>query len=177
MKTFAHKNAAGEIVGIGMIYMESGGYTDAVAAQVAELGEDAGIKAYGDSVRPRVVINGVSVVDPSITTVVIDTAQMPGSDPNAYDKTFRGAFRHGAGVSVVVDMPSAKLIAHDMRREKRAMEFAPLDIQATIPGQATAAEAARQVIRSDYAAIQSSIDSAVTDAALKSIVDTMTARP
>lgn len=160
MKTFAHKNAAGDIVGIGMIYMESGGYTDAVAAQVAALGEDAGIRAYGDSVRPS----------PTLTTVVIDTAQMPGSDPNTYDKTFRGAFRHGVGAAVVVDMPKAKLLAHDMRRAKRAKELAPLDIQATIPSQAAAAEAQRQRIRDDYVVIQTEIDRSNTDLELKAIV-------
>lgn len=160
-----------------MIYMASGGYTDAVAAQVAALGEDAGIRAYGDSVRPRVLVNGVSVVDPAITTVVIDTAQMPGGSAMGYDKLFRAAFRHGVGAGVIVDMPKAKLIAHDMRRAKRARELAPLDIQATIPSQAATAEAARQVIRNDYAVIQTNIDAAPSDVALKALVVAMRSRP
>lgn len=160
MKTFAHINPAGDIVGIGMIYMESGGYTEPVAAKVAELGEDAGIKAYGDSVK----------TDPTLTTIVIDTAQMPGDDPNTYDKTFRGAFKHVGGVKVDVDLSKAKLISHDKRRVKRGEELAPLDVQATIPSQAAAAEAARQAIRDKYAAMQTAIDACATVAQLKSII-------
>lgn len=160
MKTFAHINPAGDIVGIGMIYMESGGFTEPVAIKVAELGEDAGIKSYGDSVK----------ADPTSVTVIIDTAQMPGDDPNTYDKTFRGAFKHVGGVKVDVDLSKAKLITHDKRRVKRGEELAPLDVQATIPSQASTAEAARQAIRDKYAAMQTEIDACVTPEQLKSII-------
>lgn len=166
MKTFAHINPAGDIVGIGMIYMESGGFTEPVAIKVAELGEDAGIKAYGDSVKP----------DPTLTTVVIDTAQMPGDDPNTYDKTFRAAYKHGGGLKVDIDLPKAKLIAHDKRRAKRDAELKPLDVQATIPSQAAAAETARQKIRDDYATIQANIDASPNVNALRSIVLALQAR-
>lgn len=166
MKTFAHINPAGDIVGIGMIYMESGGFTEPVAIKVAELGEDAGIKAYGDSVKP----------DPTLTTVVIDTAQMPGDDPNTYDKFFRGAFKHTGAMKVDIDLPKAKLISHDKRRAKRDAELKPLDVQATIPSQAAAAETARQKIRDDYTAIQASIDSAPNVNALKAVVVSIQAR-
>jgi hypothetical protein len=61
---------------------------------------------------------------------------------------------------ITINIDKAKAITHDKRRAARAAEFAPLDIKATIPSEAVAAEAARQVIRDRYAAIQADIDSA-----------------
>ena len=60
-----------------------------------------------------------------------------------------------------VDMGKAKAIAHTIRREERAKEFAPLDDQIAkqIPGWEQA-EAQRQVIRDKYSAIQDAIEAA-----------------
>jgi hypothetical protein len=66
-----------------------------------------------------------------------------------------------------INVNKAKDIAHDIRRAKRAEEFAPLDIQATIPSQASAAESARQVVRDKYAAMQTQINSASTPEEIK----------
>ena len=63
---------------------------------------------------------------------------------------------------ITINIDKAKGIAHDKRREARSAEFAPLDIKATIPSEATAAEAARQAVREKYAAMQVAIDSATT---------------
>ena len=63
---------------------------------------------------------------------------------------------------ITINIEKAKGIAHDKRREARSAEFAPLDIKATIPSEATAAEAARQAVREKYAAMQVAIDSAIT---------------
>jgi len=63
-------------------------------------------------------------------------------------------------MSIVINLNKAKAIAHDKRRAARAAEFAPLDIKATIPSEAVAAEAARQAIRDKYAVIQVDIDTA-----------------
>jgi hypothetical protein len=66
---------------------------------------------------------------------------------------------------IVVNMNRAKAIGHDLRRLKRAEEFAPLDevIAKRIPGTAEAeAEVQRQAIRDKYAAIQQQIDAAAT---------------
>ena len=63
---------------------------------------------------------------------------------------------------ITININKAKTIAHDKRREARSAEFAPLDIKATIPSEATAAEAARQAVREKYAAMQTAIDSAST---------------
>jgi hypothetical protein len=68
---------------------------------------------------------------------------------------------------ITINIDKAKNIAHDIRRAKRAEEFAPLDIKATIPSEATAAEAARQVIRDKYAAMQTQINSASTPEEIK----------
>jgi hypothetical protein len=61
---------------------------------------------------------------------------------------------------IAINLDKAKAIAHDKRRAARAAEFAPLDIKATIPSEAVAAEAARQAIRDKYAVIQTDIDTA-----------------
>lgn len=68
---------------------------------------------------------------------------------------------------IIVNIDKAKQIGHDMRRAARAKEFAPLDIKATIPTEAAAAEAERQKIRDKYALMQTAIDAAVTPEAIK----------
>lgn len=70
-------------------------------------------------------------------------------------------------MGIVINVNKAKDIAHDIRRAKRSEEFAPLDVQATIPSQASAAESARQVIRDKYAAMQTQINSASTPEEIK----------
>ena len=57
--------------------------------------------------------------------------------------------------------------AKDVRRAKRAEEFAPLDIKATIPAEAAAAETARQAVREKYAEMQEAIDAATTPEEIK----------
>ena len=70
-----------------------------------------------------------------------------------------------------VDMNKAKNIAHNIRRQQRSKEFAPLDdlISKQIPGW-EGAEAKRQVIRDKYAALQDDIDAAGDVAALNSVL-------
>ena len=63
---------------------------------------------------------------------------------------------------ITINITKSKTIAHDKRREARSAEFAPLDIKATIPSEAVAAEVARQVVRDKYTAMQTAIDSATT---------------
>jgi hypothetical protein len=63
---------------------------------------------------------------------------------------------------ITINIDKAKTIAHDKRRDARSAEFAPLDIKATIPSEVTAAEAARQVVRDKYAAMQTAIDASTT---------------
>jgi hypothetical protein len=74
-------------------------------------------------------------------------------------------------MGIVIDVTKAKAIGHEMRRAARSAEFAPLDIKATIPSEASAAEAARQVIREKYAAIQSGIDAATTPEEIKTALE------
>ena len=63
---------------------------------------------------------------------------------------------------ITINIDKAKTIAHDKRREARSVEFAPLDIKATIPFEAIAAEAARAAIRVKYATLQTEIDNSET---------------
>ena len=71
---------------------------------------------------------------------------------------------------ITIDINKAKEISHSKRREARSVEFAPLDIQATIPALAEQVEAERQVIRDKYAVIQTEIDAATTAEELKTII-------
>lgn len=69
-----------------------------------------------------------------------------------------------------INTDKAKVIAHDMRRQMRAAEFAPHDevIAKRIPGMAEAeAEAARVAIRAKYVAMQTEIDAASTPDEIK----------
>lgn len=74
-----------------------------------------------------------------------------------------------------VNVDKAKAIAHDMRRQARAAEFAPHDevIAKRIPGVAEAeAEAARAAIRAKYAVMQAEIDAASTPDEIKAALGT-----
>jgi hypothetical protein len=68
---------------------------------------------------------------------------------------------------ITINIDKAKTIAHNARRTARSAEFAPLDIKATIPSEATAAEAARQAVRDKYTTMQIAIDAATTTDAIK----------
>jgi len=79
----------------------------------------------------------------------------------------------GIRMTISINLDKAKTIVHDIRRAKRTAEFAPLDVKATIPSEATAAEAARQAVREKYAAIQSDIEFASGITELKLIADSL----
>lgn len=91
---------------------------------------------------------------------IIEASALPA------DRVFRNTWEK-QGAAVVESLPKSKAIAHEIRRSDRAKKLAPLDIQATIPSQAVAAEAARQVIRNDNAALQLRLDAAASPAALR----------
>lgn len=71
---------------------------------------------------------------------------------------------------IQVNLDKAKEITHEKRRDKRATELAPLDVQVTIPTMAEQVEAKRAGIRSKYAAIQTQIDAAESVDVLKDII-------
>lgn len=76
-------------------------------------------------------------------------------------------------MGITIDLGKAKAITHDKRRVARSAEFAPLDIKASIPSEAVAAEAARAAIRAKYAEMQAAIDAAADTATLKTIVESL----
>ena len=73
-------------------------------------------------------------------------------------------------VMIKIDINKAKEISHDMRRNKCAELFKPLDIEATVPSLVANAEVQRQIIRDDFAIIQTEIDAAITVDELKGII-------
>ena len=76
-------------------------------------------------------------------------------------------------MGIVIDLTKAKAITHEARRAARSAEFAPLDVKATIPSEAAAAEEARAAIRTKYAGIQTAVDAAGDVAALKGIIESL----
>lgn len=71
---------------------------------------------------------------------------------------------------ITINVDKAKGIAHEIRRAERAKEFAPLDVQATVPALAEQAEASRQAIREKYAVMQFGIDAAQTPDEIKQVI-------
>ena len=72
---------------------------------------------------------------------------------------------------ITINIDKAKAITHDKRRAARSAEFAPLDVKATIPSEAAAAEEARAAIRTKYADMQIAVDAAADTATLKTIME------
>ena len=72
---------------------------------------------------------------------------------------------------IQIDMLKAKEIAHNKRRAARALEFAPLDVQVTIPMYAEQAELERQAVRDKHAEIQKLIDQAESVEDLKKVIE------
>lgn len=99
----------------------------------------------------------------AINPMFVDESAIPT------DRTFRNAWEHG-GDSVTQNIIKVKVIAHDKRRQARSAEFAPLDIKATIPSEAAAAETARQAVRDKYAAMQTAIDASSTIEQIKAVM-------
>ena len=73
---------------------------------------------------------------------------------------------------ITINIGKAKVIAHDIRRTARTIEFKPYDeaIAKQIPGQMEGSEAARQAIREKYAAMQTAIDAATTVEEIKAVI-------
>jgi hypothetical protein len=125
---------------------------------------------------------GVSVIHPTGELSIEEVAAKDVPEGVAYeiveddaipsDRTFRNAWVMG-DCCIEHDLDKCKALGHDMRRTKRAEEFAPHDevIMKQIPGaDAKAAEAARQEIRDKYADMQVAIDAAESANELKVIL-------
>lgn len=109
------------------------------------------------------------VVPVGIAYEIVDETDIPT------DRTFRNAWKHDTSTApekIAVDMVKAAEIAHKARRKERDKLFAPLDIKATIPAEANAAETARQSIRDADAQKQTAIDAATTPEELKVLMET-----
>ena len=126
---------------------------------------------------------GVSVIIPTGELSIEEVAAKDVPEGVAYkiveddaipsDRTFRNAWVLG-DCCIEHDLDKCKALGHDMRRAKRAEEFAPHDevITKQIPGaDVVAAEAARQEIRDKYAAVQDAIDAAATPEDIKAALE------
>lgn len=94
---------------------------------------------------------------------IIDSFDIPS------DATFRNAWEK-SGKVITTNLEKAKAVAHEHRRLARSAEFAPLDIEATIPSKAIQAEAAREAVRKKYADMQTAIDAATSVEQLKALL-------
>jgi len=126
---------------------------------------------------------GVSVIHPTGELSIEEVAakdvpagvayEIVEDDAIPSDRTFRNAWVMG-DCCIEHDLDKCKALGHDMRRAKRAEEFAPHDevIMKQIPGaDAIAAEEARQEIRDKYAAVQDAIDAAATPEDIKAALE------
>jgi flagellar biosynthesis GTPase FlhF len=102
-------------------------------------------------------------VPAGVAAEIVDVSVIPS------DRTFRNAWEV-SDKAIQHNMTKAKAIAHERRRAARAEEFKPLDVEATIPTKAAQAEAARQIIRDKYAAMQANMDAAQTVEELKALL-------
>jgi len=122
---------------------------------------------------------GVSVIIPTGELSIEEVAAKDVPEGVAYeivendaipsDRFFRNAWVMG-DCCVEHDLGKCKALGHDIRRQQRAEEFAPLDevIAKQIPGMdAVAAEAGRQLIRDKYAQVQEQIDAAASPDEIK----------
>jgi hypothetical protein len=76
-------------------------------------------------------------------------------------------------MTIKINLDKAKAIAHDIRRQQRAAEFAPLDqaIASRIPGaDPEIIEGERAVIREKYATVQDAIEAAATPEEIKAAI-------
>lgn len=107
------------------------------------------------------------VVPAGVDFEIVDQSKIPS------DRFFRNAWVKG-DCCVEHDLDKCKAIGHDIRRAKRAEEFAPHDevIMKQIPGvDAKNAEAARTEIRAKYAKIQDEIEAADSPEAIKAVLE------
>jgi len=95
---------------------------------------------------------------------IVDVADVPS------DRTFRNAWVVDKK-SITVDVEKARGIAHKARRAKRDAEFAPLDINATIPDRAKVAEEKRKLVRAKDDKMQTDIDAAKDVGEMKRLLE------
>lgn len=94
---------------------------------------------------------------------IVDKSEIPS------DRTFRNAWEK-KGKKIETNIPKAKLLAHEMRRDRRSKELKTWDdlISLNIPdSDLVGAEKERAKIRKKYDILQTKIDAASTESELK----------
>lgn len=130
--------------------------------------EDGGVSIVVPALNSGLTVKEIAAKDipDGVEFEIIDTSIIPT------ERTFRNAWRKN-GKAIKTDLPAAVEIAHTVRRSMRDAEMKPLDIKATIPAEANAAEASRQLIRSKYETMQTDIDDSSDEAGLLAAMDKM----
>lgn len=126
--------------------------------------------AYNEGQNIALIIPAAGFSDADVLKDVPAGVEYFFIDSLPADRVFRDAWVIQNG-EIVEDLLKSKDIAHEMRRNARALEFAPLDVMATIPAQAANAEAQRQIIREKYETIQNNIDLCQSVESLKIIIE------
>lgn len=140
-------------------------FRDAWAAEFSDpdgYGADYGVgSAWGVIMRDKLGnARSLAKVD-SKTGLVLATKSVTTADVRAEVS----AVTQDGRARITINIDKAREIAHSIRRQKRAAEFAPLDeiIMKQIPGTDFAAiEAKRETVRQKYADMQIAIDAAET---------------
>jgi len=126
--------------------------------------------AYSDYGNIALIIPAEGFSDADVLKDVPAGVEYIFIDSLPENRVFRNAWAIENG-EIIEDLSKSKDIAHEMRKTARALEFAPLDILATIPAQADSAEAQRQIIREKYETVQNNIDLCQSVENLKIIIE------
>ena len=119
-------------------------------------------------------ISTADVMAKDVPADAINARQITVDDLPA-DRLFRGAWDDSNPEQFIgVNMEKARLIGHDMRRVDRETKLAPLDKEFTFAGTSTARKseinAERNSILDANALIQTGIDNAVDEVALRTVL-------
>ena len=117
--------------------------------------DDGGVSVIIPTVGSGLTIEEVAAKDvpAGVEWTIIDAGNLPK------DRQFRNAWKLEAK-QIKEDIAEARNIANRKRRQRRSAEFAPLDVEATIPDRAQQAEKKRSKIRAKYETLQKDIDAA-----------------
>lgn len=127
-------------------------------------GADYGIGSdYGVALRDRL----------GNARLTINAVGVPRAISTAEARESVAGITCAGGAEITINLEKARAIAHDIRRQQRAAEFAPLDeaIARKIPGTDLAGiEAMRDLVRVKYADMQEQIDAAASPGELREVL-------
>lgn len=127
--------------------------------RIVYMNSDGGISIIipNEEILKEISIEELAIKDTpaGVSFSIVDELDIPT------DRLFRDAWEI-TNEQISANVLKSKNIAHILRREMRDVEFAPLDIESTIPSKAQQAEAKRESVRLKYELMQGKIDSSAT---------------